>query len=163
MFIQSFEVANLRELDQMTRVPLVQLLWHDGQPYDFTVAGRDTTYADMATARGLRRIARYADGVGPEKRLIVPVDGGGRLQEPTSLVDDAHRAGLLVHPHTFRNENVFMAPDFRRGDPAAEQYASATGDAPAEYQLYLGLGVDGLFSDHPDTAVAARHEWRTDR
>ena len=159
VFIQSFEVANLRELNRMTDVPLVQLLFSTGQPYDFTVAGDDRTYADLATRRGLRQIARYADGVGPEKIMIVPVDAAGNLQEPTSLVHNAHRAGLLVHPYTFRNENEFLPADFRQGDPSAEFYLSATGDAPAEYRLYFDLGVDGLFSDYPDTAVAARHAW----
>ena len=40
--------------------------------------------------------------------------------------------------------------DFRIGtDP------NARGDITAEYELFLGLGLDGVFSDHPDTAVAA--------
>ena len=108
-------------------------------------------------------ISRYADGVGPEKSLIVPTDDDGNLTEPTALVRDAHRAGLLVHPYTFRNENVFLAADFQQGDPASLGFDAATGDAPAEYRLYFDLGVDGVFSDYPDTAVAARHEWRTRR
>ncbi|CAN5832696.1 glycerophosphodiester phosphodiesterase [soil metagenome] len=163
VFIQSFEVSNLRELNRMTRLPLVQLLYFEGQPYDFTVAGRDTTYADLASRRGLRRVARYADGIGPSKNMIVPTDDVGNLLEPTSLVDDAHRAGLVVHPYTFRNENTFLPADFRMGDPASPFYDAATGDAPAEYRLYFNLGVDGVFSDYPDTAVAARHEWRSGR
>ncbi|HSK96865.1 MAG TPA: glycerophosphodiester phosphodiesterase family protein, partial [Euzebyales bacterium] len=84
-------------------------------------------------------------------------------EQPTSLVDDAHRAGLVVHPWTFRNENMFLPVDFRQGDPSAATYLMATGDAPAEYRTYFDLGVDGLFSDYPDTAVATRTAWLRSR
>jgi len=80
----------------------------------------------------------------------VPRDAAGFLLEPTTLVPDAHQAGLVVHPYTFRNENNFLPADFRSSpDPAAY------GGAFAEYALFFGLGVDGLFTDNPDTAVAA--------
>jgi glycerophosphoryl diester phosphodiesterase len=158
VFIQSFEVANLKELNRRTRVPLVQLLDATGQPYDFVVAGDPRTYQDLATPEGLREIATYADGVGPNKNLIVPRDDAGNLLDPTSFVRDAHRAGLQVHPWTFRKENNFLPNDFRQGNPASPVFLLATGDAPAEFRLFFRLGVDGLFSDHPDTAVAARHE-----
>jgi glycerophosphoryl diester phosphodiesterase len=99
----------------------------------------------------LREISSYADGIGPDKNRIVPRDDAGFLQEPTGLVDDAHDAGLLVHPYTFRNENAFLPADLR-SSPNPSDY----GDALAEYELFYSLGVDGLFSDNPDTAVAAR-------
>ena len=163
VFIQSFEVANLKELNRRTRVPLVQLLDATGQPYDFVVAGDPRTYADLATPEGLAEIATYADGVGPNKNLIVPRDAAGNLLDPTSFVRDAHRAGLQVHPWTFRKENNFLPADFRQGNPANPEFLRATGDAPAEFRLFFRLGVDGLFSDHPDTAVAARHHLFADR
>ncbi len=163
MLIQSFETANLRELEKMTKLPLVQLLSGSGQPYDLTVAGDDRTYADLATPEGLRKIATYADGIGPSKDMIIPVGADGSLQEPTSLVDDAHAEDLLVHPYTFRNENTFLPTDFQAGDPASPIFPAATGDAPAEYARYFDLGVDGLFSDHPDAAVATRATWRRAR
>jgi glycerophosphoryl diester phosphodiesterase len=163
VFIQSFEVANLRELNRRTRVPLVQLLDATGQPYDFVVAGDPRTYQDLATPEGLREIATYADGVGPNKNLIVPRDDAGNLLDPTSFVRDAHRAGLVVHPWTFRKENYFLPNDFRQGNPASPEFLRATGNAPAEFRLFFRLGVDGLFSDHPDTAVASRHEFFADR
>jgi len=163
VFIQSFEVANLKELNRRTRVPLVQLLDATGQPYDFVVAGDPRTYADLATPEGLAEIATYADGVGPNKNLIVPRDAAGNLLDPTSFVRDAHRAGLQVHPWTFRKENNFLPADFRQGNPASPEFLRATGDAPAEFRLFFRLGVDGLFSDHPDTAVAARHHLFADR
>jgi len=163
VFIQSFEVANLKELNRRTRVPLVQLLDATGRPYDFVVAGDPRTYADLATPDGLAEIATYADGIGPNKNLIVPRDADGRLLDPTGLVRDAHRAGLQVHPWTFRKENNFLPADFQQGNPASPQFLGATGDAPAEFRLFYRLGVDGLFSDHPDTAVAARHQFFADR
>jgi glycerophosphoryl diester phosphodiesterase len=158
VFIQSFETANLKELNRLTRVPLAQLLDATGRPYDFVVAGDPRTYADLATPAGLEEIAGYADGVGVNKNLIVPRDADQNLLDPTSLVRDAHRAGLAVHAWTFRNENNFLPADFRQGNPASPIYLGATGDAPAEYRLFFRLGVDGLFSDNPDTAVASRHQ-----
>ncbi|WP_326551258.1 glycerophosphodiester phosphodiesterase [Micromonospora sp. NBC_01813] len=151
VFIQSFETANLRKLNEMTDVRLVQLLGSIGRPYDFTVAGDPRTYADLATPDGLKWIAGYADAIGPNKDLIVPRDASGALGPPTTLIRDAHRVRLVVHAWTFRAENQFLPVDHRIGtDPTAR------GDLTAEYELFFGLGLDGLFADHPDTAVAAR-------
>jgi glycerophosphoryl diester phosphodiesterase len=122
VLIQSFEVANLEVLNRKTRVRLVQLLGATCQPYDFVVSGDPRTYADLATAEGLAEIAGYADGVGPSKNLIVPRDAARRLLDPTSLVRDAHRAGLVVHPWTFRMENNFLPADFQQGDPASPRF-----------------------------------------
>ncbi|MEO3748156.1 glycerophosphodiester phosphodiesterase [Plantactinospora sp. B5E13] len=149
--IQSFETANLRRLARMTDVRLVQLLDATGRPYDFTVAGDPRSYVDLVRPENLRWIAGYADGIGTNKNLLVPRDAAGRLLTPTTVVRDAHRAGLVVHAWTFRAENQFLPVDFRTGaDP------NARGDIIAEYELFYGLGLDGVFSDHPDTAVAAR-------
>ena len=158
VFIQSFEVGNLQRLNRMTNVPLVQLIDATGKPYDFVVAGDPRTYADLVTPAGLAEIATYADGIGANKNLIVPRDAQNRLTSPTTLVQDAHQAGLVVHPWTFRRENTFLPEDFRQGNPASPFYLQATGDFPAELRLFYKLGVDGLFSDNPDVAVAVRHE-----
>ncbi len=106
----------------------------------------------------MRDVARYADGVGPDKNRIVPRDAQNRLTAPTSLATDAHRAGLVVPPYTFRPENSFLPEDFREGDPASPEYLRARGDQPAELALFYSLGVDGLFADNADTAVAVRHK-----
>jgi glycerophosphoryl diester phosphodiesterase len=152
VFVQSFEVSNLQALDRRIDVPLVQLLsGRSGRPYDFVVSRDPRTYADLATPAGLKEIAKYADGVGPSKDYIVPRDAAGASLPPTTFVRDAHRAGLAVHPYTFRNENSFLPLELRlSADPAAY------GKAFAEYEQFYGLGVDGLFSDNPDTAVEAR-------
>jgi len=138
VFIQSFETANLKQLDELTNVPLIQLLGDSGQPYDFTVSGDPRTYLDLTIPDELTNIATYADGIGPSKRLIVPVNEEGRLQPPTSLIDDAHAAGLLVHAYTFRNEDFFLAPDYQ-------------GNPELEYEQFFSLGLDGLFTDFPGT------------
>jgi len=158
VYIQSFEVANLKQLDGMTKVKIVQLLNAGGKPYDFTVAKDPRTYADMATPAGLEAIADYADGIGANKNLIVPRDASNHLLAPTSLIEDAHDVGLVVHAWTFRNENEFLAAEHRRGNPLSPVYRLAMGNAAAEYRLFYGLGLDGLFSDNTDTAVAARTE-----
>ncbi|MCX6462928.1 MAG: glycerophosphodiester phosphodiesterase family protein, partial [Pseudonocardiales bacterium] len=83
--------------------------------------------------------------------LVVARDADGNLAAPTGLVDAAHAAGLLVHPYTFRNENQFLPADLRRGASPTDY-----GDAFAEYAAFFAAGVDGVFADNPDTAVAAR-------
>jgi glycerophosphoryl diester phosphodiesterase len=156
VFVQSFEVGNLRELDHETKVPLVQLIDATGAPFDLVAAGDPRTYADLVTPAGLREIATYADGIGPDRSRIVPLDATRHLMAPTTLVGDAHRAGLVVHPFTFRPENTFLTADFQLGDPASPEFPRARGDQPAELALFFGLGVDGRFADNPDTAVAVR-------
>ena len=140
VFVQSFETGNLRLLDTMVKVPLVQLV--------------DAAAADLVTPAGLREIATYADAVGAAKDLVLPRNDEGETTLPSALVDDAHAAGLDVHVWTLRDENQFMARNFWIGtDPDAK------GDAHAEYQAFFDAGVDGVFSDHADTAVAARDAW----
>jgi glycerophosphoryl diester phosphodiesterase len=157
VFIQSFEVGNLQRLRTETRLPLIQLIDASGAPADFVAGGDPRTYDDLVTPQGLRDIARYADGIGPDKSRIIPGNAAGKsLGTPTTLVDDAHRQGLLVHPFTFRPENNFLAADFRVGDPSSPEYLRARGDQPAELARYYELGVDGLFADNADTAVAVR-------
>jgi glycerophosphoryl diester phosphodiesterase len=151
VFVQSFEVSNLKELDRQLRVPLVQLTSSVGAPFDFTDTGDPRTYADLVTAAGLREISRYAGGVGPEKIQVIPRDAAGNLTTPTALVRDAHAAGLKVHPYTFRAENNFLPTNMRSAGTLADY-----GNLFAELSAYFGAGVDGLFTDNPDIGVAGR-------
>ncbi|WP_028663114.1 glycerophosphodiester phosphodiesterase [Saccharomonospora halophila] len=150
VYVQSFEVGNLRALDDRLRVPLVQLIGGSGAPYDLAAAGDPRTYDDLVTPDGLAGIAEYADGIGPAKGRVVPVTDDGGLGRPTPLVAEAHRAGLVVHPYTFRAENTFLPPGLRSSDDPA-----ARGDVFAEYEAFLAAGVDGVFADQPDLAVEA--------
>ncbi len=150
VIVQSFETGNLRELDAMTDVPLAQLVSSSGAPYDLVAAGDPRTYAHLVTPAGLAEIATYADGVGLEKNVMIPRRADGTLGEPTSVIADAHAVGLEVHGWTFRAENQFLPAEFRSSsDPAA------VGDLAGEIRAFLEAGMDGLFSDHPDAAVAA--------
>ena len=178
VFIQSFEQANLIELSKKTSVKLIQLIDAsdvalDGtllyakpsdRPYDWTVSGRKDLYSYLVTPRGLAEVKTSADGIGPWKRYIVSVagvdkngdgiaddiNGDGVVNDadkttlpPSKIVEHAHRLGLLVHPYTFRNEPRYLASNYIA--------------APInEYIQFYQLGVDGLFSDFADTAVAAR-------
>jgi glycerophosphoryl diester phosphodiesterase len=152
VFVQSFEVSNLKALDGVLKVPLVQLFGAKAtKPYDFVVSGDPRTYEQLATPAELREIARYADGAGPSKDYIVPRDAAGCSLAPTSFVDDAHRAGLLVHPYTFRAENSFLPCELR-----SSTIPTRHGDLEAEVRQFFDLGVDGVFVDHPDYAVDAR-------
>ena len=142
VFIQSFEVNNLKQLKRMTPVRLIQLMAGTGAPADDGAA----TYASMASADGLKAVAGYAHGVGPELTMVVSNAG-----EPSSLVADAHAAGLKVHPWTFRAENYFLPPAYRAaGTPAAH------GKVEAAIQCFIGLGVDGFFTDYPALGLYAR-------
>jgi glycerophosphoryl diester phosphodiesterase len=155
VFVQSFEVSNLKVLDKQLRVPLVQLTSSAGAPYDFVVSGDKRTYADIVSAKGLREVATYADGVGPSKDQIIPLDAVGKLGRPTALVADAHKAGLVVHPYTFRVENTFLPADF---DSSANPNDS--GNLFGEIAAYRKAGIDGLFTDNTDIAVAEEKEAR---
>ena len=150
VIVQSFEVSNLQELDGLTEVPLAQLISSSGRPYDFTVSGDPRTYADLVTPAGLAEIAGYADGIGVEKSVAIPRTADGTLGTPTQVIGDAHRAGLDVHGWTFRRENAFLPAEFRSSsDP------TGIGDLAGEIRVFVEAGLDGLFSDNPDVAVAA--------
>jgi glycerophosphoryl diester phosphodiesterase len=123
VFIQSFEAANLRALRERTAHPLVRLTSPSRPDHD------------------MAEIATYADAVGPHKDQVIARDEEGRLAGPTPLVEEAHAAGLLVHPWTFRPEAEFV--------PAGMDHA-------AELAAFSALGVDGVFADDPAAAVAAR-------
>jgi glycerophosphoryl diester phosphodiesterase len=151
VFVQSFEVSNLKALDRQLRVPLIQLTSSTGAPFDFVDTGDPRTYADLVTAAGLREIARYADGVGPEKIQVIPRDAAGNLTTPTNLVRDAHAARLQVHPYTFRAENNFLPTNLRSSADLREY-----GNLFAELDAYFAAGIDGFFTDNADLGVAAR-------
>ncbi len=147
VFIQSFEVSNLRQLRQECDYPLVQLMASAGGPWD--QHGTGTSYLSMASADGLRDIAGYANAIGVEKTMVLLPDDAGALQA-TGLVSAAHAAGLAVHAWTFRAENCFLPQRWRTGDNPASH-----GDLAAEIGAYLAAGIDGLFSDFPSLAFTA--------
>ena len=179
VLVQSFEPGSLKEMRAKgLTTRMVQLIDGDDydlktgkityaapydRPYDWAVSGDTRLFSAMVTPAGLADIKTYADGIGPWKPYIVPikgaldaagnlrdVNGDGKVnyndassQPATTLIDDAHKAGLFVHAYTFRNEQRRLAFDYNK-------------DPKAEYLQFYRLGLDGLFSDFPDTAIEAR-------
>lgn len=156
VFIQCFEPSTLQKMRSKTKLKLIQLIDDSGQPYDWTSKKDKRKSASMLSADGLKEIASYADGIGPNKNLIFPRAENGSIKVPSELVREAHKAGLQVHPWTFRNENNFLPANLRRGDQKSADAPSNYGDAIKEYELFYNAGVDGVFSENPDTAVEAR-------
>jgi glycerophosphoryl diester phosphodiesterase len=147
VLVQCFEVGPLKTLASLSKAPRVQLVSAEGGPADLP----GVRYADMVTAEGLKAIAGYAQALGPEWRQVITINTAGALAGPTPLVANAHAVGLKVIPWTVRAENAFLPPALRRGaGPGAH------GDAATLLKALFAAGVDGLFSDFPDLAVAAR-------
>jgi glycerophosphoryl diester phosphodiesterase len=182
IYVQSFEPGSLKYMKSKgLNTRLIQLIDGDSvdlktgavtfavpsdRPYDWTKAGDQRNFDAMVTPAGLAEIKTYADGIGPWKRYIVSVKGtigadgkpvdvnkDGKINDadatsmaPTTLVADAHKAGLFVHPFTFRNESRRLAADYG-------------GAGKNEYAVYYKLGVDGVFTDFTDTALAARADY----
>ena len=182
IYVQSFEPSSLKYLrSKGLNAKLIQLIDADDydlktgkltfaapydRPYDWFKAGDTRLFSAMVTPAGLAEIKLYADGIGPWKPYIVPMkwelkadgsavdkngDGATNLmdaisQPATSLITDAHKAGLLVHAYTFRNEKRRLSFDM-------------AGDPLNEYLQFFRLGLDGLFADYPDTAVAGRAKY----
>jgi glycerophosphoryl diester phosphodiesterase len=145
VFIQSFETGNLRKLRERTELPLVQLVHHDGRPYDLQAVADPRTYRDLARPDGLAEIAAYASAIGASKELVITREADEFHGSPRGLVADAHAAGLRLHAYTFRPEQQFLPADLRE-----------PGDPEAELRRFLLAGVNGVIADSPDVAVAAR-------
>jgi glycerophosphoryl diester phosphodiesterase len=148
--LQSFEPSCLRRLRERTDLTLVQLVEASGAPADVAADGDPTTYDDLVTPAGLRAVAHYADAIGLAKSRLL-----GAPEAAAGLVDEAHLNGLRVFVWTLRDENRFLAPQHRIGDAPGRR-----GDSASELFALLDAGVDGVFCDHPDTALAARERWR---
>jgi glycerophosphoryl diester phosphodiesterase len=129
-FLQSFEAGSLKKLATLVKTPRILLLEGPGE---------------TTTDAGLADVARFAQGIGPGKQMIIPVDAKGQIGAPTDLVARAHRAGLKVHPYTFRPEAQFLPVTYG-------------GDSTQEYCRFAALGVDGVFTDTPDLALKAFRE-----
>ena len=179
IFVQSFEPSSLQYMrTKGLQTKVVQLIDGDSvdlrtgqvtfkapsdRPYDWTMVGDKRNFDAMLSPAGLAEIKTYADGIGPWKRYIISVkgsigadgkpmdvNGDGKVNDadatsmaPTNLVSDAHKAGLFVHPFTFRNESRRLAMDYQK-------------DGTNEYMAIYKTGVDGVFTDFTDTALAAR-------
>ncbi|MFI6575225.1 glycerophosphodiester phosphodiesterase family protein [Nocardiopsis sp. NPDC050513] len=143
VFLQSFEAESLRKLAE-TELPLVYLM------------GTEEHWLHYTTPDGLAEVATFAHAIGPHKSLVIPTTEDGGLGEPTHLVENAHAAGLLVHPYTFRSENHFL-PEQLRSDGEPGDY----GGFAAEYEAFFEVGVDGVFTDFSRHAFLVREHFLT--
>ncbi len=108
------------------------------------------TYAQELSDEGLRVLATEVDGISVDKAMILPRDAVGAAHRTSDLVDRAHAAGLDVFTWTLRAENRFLPKNYRIG-----KAAGAFGRWEDEFRAILGSGVDGVFADQPDLALAA--------
>ncbi|RPF32076.1 glycerophosphodiester phosphodiesterase [Streptomyces sp. TLI_185] len=155
VILQSFEPSSIQRLNKLVDNPLVVLLsTANSRPWDFVEAADPRTVADLITPKGLREIAGYAQGLGPTLDLIITKKADGSLDKPTTLVSDAHKVGLILHPYTMRNENPFLPAEYRKGT-AADAY----GDPFGAFKTYFATGIDGVFTDNADTGVLAREDF----
>lgn len=143
VFLQSFELSSLKKLKKLTENALVFLIDEPKmRPYDFVLSGDLRTYGDLIKPIALAEIRKTAEGIGPWKMLIIPEIVNKKISNATTLVADAHAVGLQVHPFTFRSDTTFLSNVYH-GNPAAE------------YERFVKLGVDGVFTDFPADAMRA--------
>jgi glycerophosphoryl diester phosphodiesterase len=138
VFVQCFEVSPLKTYGLVGKARRVMLVSQGPAP------------VDVKSAAGIKAIAAFAEGLGPEWPLVIPTTDGV-LGQPTALVGEANAAGLAVHPWTIRAENAFLPKSLQRGTSPADY-----GDATAVLKALYAAGVDGVFSDFPALAVGAR-------
>lgn len=157
LWIQSFEVSNLVALRTQYGYQARQLLLAEEgcAPYDLIAAGDSRTYADLLMRDSLEELSGWIDAIGPEKIMVIPRRADNTLGEPTTLVEDAHAAGLLVMPWTFRAENHFLPTDLRLPDADGVVRKSGLGRSADELRPHLEAGIDGLFCDNTDAYVQA--------
>lgn len=142
VIVQSFEIAPLQRLRRMLDVRLAQLIAIEGGPADEP----GMRYAEMVAPSGLKEVARYADAIGVDLRLVLDADG-----TPTSLVADAKAAGLEVHAWTVRPENAFLPAALK--SPGGD---AAHGNAAQLLEMLRKAGVDAVFTDAPALANQLR-------
>ncbi|MDV9172636.1 glycerophosphodiester phosphodiesterase [Streptomyces sp. W16] len=155
VLIQSFEPTSIQKISKLVRNNLVVLLSGTGtRPFDFIDLGDPRTVDDLVKPKGLAEIATYAQGLGPTLDLIITKNADGSLNKETTLVADAHKVGLILHPYTMRNENPFLPLEYRKGT-AVDAY----GDAFGAFKRYFATGIDGVFTDNADTGLLARADF----
>jgi glycerophosphoryl diester phosphodiesterase len=129
-FVQCFDTAELARLKKELgcELPLIQLV----EPV--------AEYDSLLTAVGLKSLADYAYGVGPHHSQLIEVEEG-RRPRPADFARRVRDAGLRVHAYTFRRDDL---PAYAR---TLEELLTL---------FYVDVGVDGVFSDHPDVAARVR-------
>lgn len=131
VYVQCFDARELRRVryELGCRMKLIQLIGENSW------GEASTNYDALRSQRGLERLARVVDGIGPWLNRLYRIKRSDARIHSTGLVRRAHKAGLAVHPYTFRADDL---PD-----------GFATFDALVTFCVGE-LSIDGLFSDFPD-------------
>lgn len=150
VYLQTFDFNELKRIHNDLlpaldmKIKLVQLIaendWNETFELDTDGSLKPYDYSWMHSAEGIKKLANYADGLGPALSMIVLPQSTKNNLIFSSLVNNAHSAGLEVHPYTFRLESNHI--------PA---YASSF-DELVNIFLFQA-NVDGIFTDFPDLAI----------
>ncbi|MEE8658609.1 Glycerophosphoryl diester phosphodiesterase [Acetobacteraceae bacterium EV16G] len=150
--LQSFETSNLKAIGGKLRAinPQARVMFLMGAPDEIPpdlMGNRHApNFGAFMTPAGLRKVSRFANVIGPSNADLIPRRKDGSWGRPTSLIADAHEAGLLVHSYTARPENLFLPRELRNGAaPEARNPAAMI----TEVRRYLDMGLDGFFTDDP--------------
>ena len=134
VFLQTFSFEELKEI-RTNIFPEV------GVEIDLILlVGNQNTYPWIFEDGGMEKIAKFADGIGPDKSLVISRESTASNAQITPLVSRAHAVGLKVHPYTYRL------------DPGQiPNYADDFDELLRKH--FLDADVDGIFTDFPDKAV----------
>ncbi len=157
IFIQCFWPQSLMQMREKTPLPLVFLILSQSPPESVLKANGISQWSEIYSLEGLKRMRNFADGVGPSLDLVLPkiVDGE---HIPSTLIEDAHQAGLKVHAWTLRAENMALPEAYRTGSTDQADYAIQRGNIEKLARDLFDVGIDGLFTDNPDLVVKVKNE-----
>ena len=149
VFVQSFDANELKRIKQELMpqlemsLKLVQLIAMTSWNETVTYKGEEAipySYDWMLKPENMKKIAQYADGIGPWRPMLVTESENGSFAQSNGLTEAAQKAGLLVHPYTFRADEG-KVPKYAKDFQTLLRF------------FYFDIGVDGVFTDFPDKAV----------
>ena len=129
VYVQCFDFEELKRIRNQlaAKVKLVQLIaensWQES----------DSDYTYLRTPQGLAEIAKVAQGIGPWLPHVIDINSG----KTQPLMKVAHDLGLVVHPYTFRVDQLPVGL-------SSEQTLDL---------LIKQAHVDGIFTDFTDVVV----------
>jgi glycerophosphoryl diester phosphodiesterase len=182
IYVQSFEPGSLKYMKSKgLNTKLIQLVDGDGidpktgrvtfgvpsdRPYDWTKAGDKRFFDALTTPEGMAEIKTYADGIGPWKRYIISTKGHHGRRRQTGRHQPRRQAQRcrfrFAASHQLRCRCAQGGPlraPLHLPQRVAPPGHRLPGDAKAEYLAFYRAGVDGVFTDFTDTAVAARAQY----
>jgi glycerophosphoryl diester phosphodiesterase len=124
--IQCFDPETLKRFahEGIFKGPLVQLVLTE------SIANWRGDFEAMHTTSGLKEVAAYAHGIGPDVNLLENESGGS-----SEMVVAAKKLGLFLHPYTLRADS--------------ESIPGVNFEA-LHKKLFIDLEVDGAFTDFAD-------------